>query len=121
MGLVIRYNNGIYEILASHVVEHEERAMLDGQIHNVNLVVKQVEKVKNKLEETLAIKLEKVAIAAAGRALKTVNVEDTLEFKEKRLITEEEIRRLEFSAIQKARSQLIEAGTESGIPRIFIL
>ncbi|MGB4177838.1 MAG: cell division FtsA domain-containing protein, partial [Halanaerobiales bacterium] len=119
VGLVIRYNNGIYEILASHVVEHEERAMLDGQIHNVNLVVKQVEKVKNKLEETLAIKLEKVAIAAAGRALKTVNVEDTLEFKEKRLITEEEIRRLEFSAIQKARSQLIEAGTESGIPQDF--
>src|SRR5690606_40707895 len=83
VGLVMRYSNGIYEILASDVAEHEERAMLDGQIHNVNLVVKQVNRVKNKLEETLAVKLERVAIAAAGRALKTVDTEDSLEFTEK--------------------------------------
>lgn len=119
VGLVMRYSNGIYEILASDVAEHEERAMLDGQIHNVNLVVKQVNRVKNKLEETLAIKLERVAIAAAGRALKTVDTEDSLEFTEKRLITEDDIRSLEFSAIQKARSELLRTGSESAIPQDF--
>lgn len=119
VGLVMRYSNGIYEILASDVAEHEERAMLDGQIHNVNLVVKQVNKVKNNLEESLGVKLEKVAIAAAGRALKTIDTEEALEFTEKRLITEDDIRSLEFSAIQKARSELLRLGSESGIPQDF--
>ncbi|MEJ6950423.1 cell division protein FtsA [Natronospora cellulosivora (SeqCode)] len=106
IGVVMEYIDGIFEIRDSHVVEHEERAMLDGQIHNVGLVVKQVKRVKEKLESSLGIQLERVSIAAAGRALKTVNYEETLELEERRIITEEDVQSLEFRAIQKAQSKL---------------
>ncbi|MFW6035496.1 MAG: cell division protein FtsA [Halothermotrichaceae bacterium] len=107
IGLVLEYKDGYYQILDSHVEEHEERAMLDGQIHNVNLVANQVKKVKNILEDKIDIKLERVAIAAAGRALKTVNYNNKIELEEKRLITEEDVQNLEFSAVQKAQKKLV--------------
>src|SRR5690554_6893128 len=91
IGLIVEKIEGIFQIRASHVVEHGERAMLDGQIHNVSLVAKQVKIVKEKLEENLGIELERVSIAAAGRALKTVNYEGTLELEERRTITEEDV------------------------------
>ncbi|MFW5981841.1 MAG: cell division FtsA domain-containing protein [Halanaerobiaceae bacterium] len=106
IGLIMENIDGNFKILASYVVEHEERAMLDGQIHNVSLVAKQVQRVKNKLEEISGIELERVSIAAAGRALKTINYEATLELDERRIITEEDVQSLEFSAIQKAQSKL---------------
>ncbi|MFP4017162.1 MAG: cell division protein FtsA, partial [Halanaerobiales bacterium] len=87
IGLIMENIEDNFKILACYVVEHEERAMLDGQIHNVNLVAKQVQKVKEKLEEISGIDLERVSIAAAGRALKTINYEGALELEERRIIT----------------------------------
>lgn len=112
IGLVIEYKDSVYEIIGSNVVEHEERAMLDGQIHNVNLVADKVKEVKEKLEEKLQIKLERVAIAAAGRALKTVNYENIMELDEKRVITQEDVQALEFSAVQKAQTQLAASNNQ---------
>ena len=112
IGLVMEFLDGNFEILASYVVEHEERAMLDGQIHNVNLVSQEVKKVKDKLEDTLGIKLERVSIAAAGRALKTVNFQESLELEEKRLINEEDVQALEFSAIHRAQAKLASTPAE---------
>ncbi|MFW5981335.1 MAG: cell division protein FtsA [bacterium] len=106
IGLLMEYIDGEFQVLASYLLEHEERAMLDGQIHNVNLVATQVQRVKDKLEEISGIELERVSIAAAGRALKTVNYQETHELEERRLITEEDVQSLEFSAIQKAQSKL---------------
>ena len=80
-----------------------ERSMLDGQIHNVGQVADQVAKVKNRLEEILDVKLERVSIAAASRALKTVDYDAVLEFEEKRMVTEEDLKTLEFNAIQQAQ------------------
>lgn len=108
IGMVLEYIEPSYHILASHVEEHAERSMLDGQIHNVNEVAHQVIKVKEKLEEELAIKLERVAIAAAGRALKTVNHKNVLEFETKKIITAEDVQSLEFSAVQKAQEKLVD-------------
>ncbi|MFW6022177.1 MAG: cell division FtsA domain-containing protein [Halanaerobiaceae bacterium] len=116
IGLVMEHRENQYKILASHVVEHEERAMLDGQIHNVNLVTAQVEKVKTKLEKDLNIKLERVAIAAAGRALKTIDYEESFEFREKKIITEEDVKSLEFSAVQKAQTRLMKDSSEDAEP-----
>ena len=61
----MRYADGIFEVLASDIVEHQERSMLDGQIHNVARK-DQVAKVKNRLEEILDVKLERVSIAGLG-------------------------------------------------------
>ena len=64
------------KFIVSHEVlmEHEERAMIDGQIHDIELVAKLVKKIKDQLEKELNITLTKVSIAAAGRFLKTVEV-----------------------------------------------
>jgi cell division protein FtsA len=106
IGLVMEYTGSNYRILASEVVEHEHRAMLDGQIHDVNEVSKQLMKLINSLEEKLNVKLQKVAIAAAGRALKTFTHSYSMEFDTKKLIDEEDVRALEFSAIKEVQENI---------------
>lgn len=117
IGLVIEYRDDLYRIIDSEVVEHEERAMLDGQIHNVNQVARQVKLVKERLEERLGIILERVAIAAAGRALRTVDYDNIVEFDGKKTITAEDVQALEFSAVQKAQTQLASSGNAGDLAR----
>ncbi|AZO94294.1 cell division protein FtsA [Halocella sp. SP3-1] len=117
IGLVIEYRDDLYRIIDSEVVEHEERAMLDGQIHNVNQVARQVKLVKERLEERLGIILERVAIAAAGRALRTVDYDNIVEFDGKKIITAEDVQALEFSAVQKAQTQLASSGNAGDLAR----
>ncbi|SPF33166.1 ATPases of the HSP70 class involved in cell division [Candidatus Desulfosporosinus infrequens] len=72
MGLVmIKNKEQGYEILASAQTEHRQRAMYDGQVHDVDEVARAVIKVKESLEKKLAVPLKQVAVAAAGRALRT--------------------------------------------------
>ena len=91
---------------ASQVIEHKNRSMLDGQIHNVMEVAEQVKNIKHNLEEECGITLDKVGIAAAGRALKTVKSSHQIDFKSKKEITQEDIRMLEFGAVQNAQQEL---------------
>lgn len=53
---------------------HKQRSMIDGQIEDIAEVSRVVGLVKNELEKSLDIKLDKVCIAAAGRALKTERI-----------------------------------------------
>ncbi|WP_199241761.1 rod shape-determining protein [Desulfosporosinus sp. Sb-LF] len=72
MGLVMTKNKERdYEILASARTEHRQRAMYDGQVHDVDEVAQAVIKVKEILEKKLGFPLKQVAVAAAGRALRT--------------------------------------------------
>ena len=72
MGLVmIKDKEQGYEILASARTEHRQRAMYDGQVHDVDEVARAVIKVKEILEKKLDVPLRQVAVAAAGRALRT--------------------------------------------------
>lgn len=72
MGLVMIKNKELgYEILASARTEHRQRAMFDGQVHDVAEVARAVIKVKESLEKKLDVPLKQVAVAAAGRALRT--------------------------------------------------
>jgi cell division protein FtsA len=80
--------------------------MLDGQIHNVVEVANEVKKVKEELEEKSGRELKKVAIAAAGRALRTVKQNFNTVLDKKRFIETEDVNRLELLAIQKAQSSL---------------
>lgn len=92
------------KFIVSHEVlmEHEERAMIDGQIHDIDLVAKLVNKIKEKLEKELNIKLEKVSIAAAGRFLKTVEVSNEINCEKYKDIDKNQIRGLELTTIKKA-------------------
>ncbi len=100
-----------FQVICEKYLEHEERAMVDGQIHDITLVASVVQKVKAYLEEELQIQLNEVSIAAAGRFLRTVNVKIDIELNEDEEVDKEIIRGLELSAVKKAEEE-IAATTE---------
>lgn len=112
MGLVMIKNKELgYEILASARTEHRQRAMFDGQVHDVAEVARAVIKVKESLEKKLDVPLKQVAVAAAGRALRT-----EVAFAEHKEILpvrweREVILALEMEAVHRALRQL-QASTE---------
>lgn len=74
VGVVCENKNGILKVKDINTALHKHRPMVDGQIEDIAEVSRVVGLVKNKLENSLNIKLENVSIAAAGRALKTERV-----------------------------------------------
>ncbi|MDR0975155.1 MAG: pilus assembly protein PilM [Ruminococcus sp.] len=98
--------DGVYEILASYSAEHTVRAMMDGQIEDIKQVAKIVSVVKTNLEELSGIKLTKVAIAAAGRALKTVRTSAEFSIENLDILTEDNIKSFEIEAVVKAQNEL---------------
>ena len=63
------------KIIAIEKEEHNERAMIDGQIENIEKVSALAKKVKKRLEDKVHTKLKRVSVAAAGRALRTSRVD----------------------------------------------
>jgi cell division protein FtsA len=106
VGILIKENENGYQIIHSAVREHQTRAMLDGQIHNVAQVAEAVAEVKKELEEKSGLTLKSVAIAAAGRALKTVTQNHNIELERSRYIEEDDLKSLELKTIQKAQKEL---------------
>lgn len=102
IGMVGTVENEKIRIIAIEREEHTERAMIDGQIENIDKVAAVAGKVKQKLESKLHFKLERVCVAAAGRALRTKRAEFEMEVSGKDLINDEVISRLEAGAISKA-------------------
>ena len=92
-------------VLAGVRHEHTTRAMLDGQIHDVPEVAKVIRAIKLKLEKDFG-PLRQVAIAAAGRALSTLNASAELDVHSRGYLTMQEERTLELTAIQSAQKQL---------------
>ncbi|HZK56224.1 MAG TPA: cell division FtsA domain-containing protein [Desulfosporosinus sp.] len=107
MGLVmIKNKEQGYEILASARTEHRQRAMYDGQVHDVEEVARAVVIVKEKIEKKLGIPLKQVAVAAAGRALRTeVAVAEHKELLPVRW-EREDVLALEMEAVHQALRQL---------------
>ncbi len=102
VGTVGYMNNGKFHVLAQRSKEHETRAMLDGQIHDIGRVGDTIAYVRRQLEEDLNRNLTDVCIAAAGRVLRTVTtfVEHTFESEQE--VTEEEIYALSAMGVEKA-------------------
>ncbi|WBW96036.1 cell division protein FtsA [Oceanirhabdus sp. W0125-5] len=98
-----------FSVICEEIIEHEDRAMVDGQIHDIELVKEGVQKVKEKLESTLGFKLTKVAVAAAGRLLKTTEVKSELEVEGDKEITKEIIKSLEMTAVKEAEEGITES------------
>jgi len=74
VGVVCENENGILKVIEIKSVFHNQRSMVDGQIEDIAEVSRIVGIVKTSIEESLNIKLKKVCIAAAGRALKTERI-----------------------------------------------
>lgn len=111
VGLVMESTDEGLKIVASEVLEHENRAMLDGQIHNVMEVARVVRTIKARLEEKIEKTLDKVAVAAAGRALQTTKIIHSIELDSKQEITHDDVNRLELAAIQLAQKNLAQNTT----------
>jgi cell division protein FtsA len=105
VGLMLQQKNDRYEILDMVIKEHHERAMLDGQIHDVLAVANVMKDIKETLEQTYG-PLKRVSVAAAGRALKTERAEATLFITGKPMMTKEDVMHLELSAVQQAQAKL---------------
>lgn len=95
-------------VVAQYVAEHETRAMVDGQIHDIGRVAKTIRKVKEALETQIAQPLSEVCIAAAGRVLKTVTTTATYEFPEEHVVTGEDVHTLELLGVERAQDILKE-------------
>ncbi len=102
VGTVGYLNGGRFHVAAQRVREHETRAMLDGQIHDIGRVGETVRYVKEMLEEDLNRKLTEVCIAAAGRVLRTVTTHVEQEYEEEHEVTEEDVYALATMGVEQA-------------------
>ena len=91
-----------FVVVAQKVREHETRAMLDGQIHDIGAVGEVIRDVTDELEKELDITLSQVCIAAAGRVLQTVTTSVEIDLEGEKLITKEDIFALDSYGIEKA-------------------
>lgn len=112
IGMVGVVEDDKVKIIAIEKEEHTERAMIDGQIENIEKVSSLAKKVKKRLESKLHTRLKRVCVAAAGRALRTSRVDYEMELPGIQLIGDETINRLEAGAISKAE-EIFDAENES--------
>ena len=106
VGTVGYMKNGRFQAAAIVSKEHDTRAMLDGQIHDISKVGDTIRQVKHELESMTGKKLKEVCIAAAGRVLRTVMVHEDVEFEGEVRVNAENIYSLELISVEKAHKEL---------------
>ena len=112
VGTVGYVQNDEFYVVAQYVKEHETRAMLDGQIHDIGKVGNTIKEVKKQLEKQIDRTLKEVCIAAAGRVLKTITTEAEVEFPESTLITGEMIHSMDLLGVERAHEKINQADKE---------
>ncbi len=108
------------QIAAIEKVEHGERAMIDGQIENIEQVSRTAGIVKERLEKQLGCRLSRVAVAAAGRSLRTESVTYEMELDQVSRIGAEIVSRLEAGAISEAEKAFF-GREEEGRQRFYLV
>ena len=94
------------KVLDIEMAEHGKRAMMDGQIDDIQQVAGLAQAVTARLEQRLGVRLERVCVAAAGRALRTQKGSFQLELEEEQTLDAETIGRLEAGAVSAAEEAL---------------
>ena len=103
-----------FHVHAIEKQDHGQRAMLDGQIENIEQVAAVAREVIARLEKRTKIHLSRVCVAAAGRALKSESAGFRLELAGTQPITEDIINQLESGAVSEAEELLHEqSGTQN--------
>lgn len=99
----VGYKDGdCFYVVAQAAKEHETRAMIDGQIHDIAKVANTIKEVKTILEQKTKRKLKEVCIAAAGRVLRTEYAYVEKDFEVETVITDEHIYDLDGAGVEKA-------------------
>ena len=87
IGVLGKAEKGRFHVTAIEKEEHGRRAMLDGQIVEIEQVAAVAKTVLQRLEAKSQLKLQRVCVAAAGRALRSQEACFSLEFPELRVQT----------------------------------
>lgn len=103
VGVVCENSSNVLKINEIKTCFHKQRSMIDGQIEDIKEVSRVVGAVKNELEKSLDIKLDKVCIAAAGRALKTERILLEKESDSRVPISYDYVKAMEMEALQLAQ------------------
>ena len=106
IAVVGRAEDDRFHVLAIEKQEHSKRAMMDGQIEDIDQVARVVKDVTARLEQRLECRLRRVCIAAAGRALRTEKGHFSMELPKVRRISDELIGQLEAGAVSAAETAL---------------
>lgn len=104
-GILLETESNNFKVLDYYKKEHKDRSMRDGQIHDVVAVSGVINEVKKTLENR-NVKLEKVCVAAAGRALKTIQADASIPLNQLPITDNEIIKHLELSAVHAAQLNL---------------
>lgn len=115
VGVVGKMKDGVFTVISSFGAAHKQRAMIDGQIEDIKEVASAVKNVKKKLEEKSGIIFSRVAIAAAGRALKTRRCQMEFDIEEKDTINEDAVKSFEVETVFKAQNDLDEEVKDSSL------
>ncbi|WP_289139765.1 cell division protein FtsA [uncultured Brevibacillus sp.] len=118
VGLIVEANGEQFRVLDCAIREHDERSMLDGQIHDIIAVAKVIQQIKEELEQKYG-KLHQVAVAAAGRSLRTRRVRIDMPLSRHAFITRDDVVTLEFAAVQEAQAQLAKELNEQDVTRYY--
>ena len=108
IGLVGRVEDNRLMVDSVEIREHNNRSMIDGQIHDITQVARVVSEVKESLEKKTSKKLHKVSVAAAGRALKTWKSSAEQQYSITQQLTRNDVTALEIQAVQNALKEIIE-------------
>ena len=96
-----------FHVVAQYSLEHESRAMLDGQIHDIGRVSGTIGRVKEALEAQVGFPLTEVCIAAAGRVLRTVTTRVEMVFPEERVVSREDLNTLDLMGVDQAQRDIL--------------
>ncbi|MDI3312402.1 MAG: cell division FtsA domain-containing protein, partial [Thermoanaerobacterium sp.] len=106
VGIVGVPENDKLKVLAVEQMEHTDRVMFDGQVHDIDKVASVAIKIKEKLEKKLGVMLKSVSLAAAGRSLKTKMVRVEKNIEENYIIKDSDIDNLVLSALNTAKEEI---------------
>ncbi len=104
-----------FVVMAQRIKEHETRAMLDGQIHDIQKVGETIADVKMQLENAVGRRLNEVCIAAAGRVLRTVTTHVEYPFTSDKEVSQEDIYGLVSAGVEQAYQEFLTTNEEEEV------
>ena len=121
IGVAGRVADDRLEVLAIEKEEHGKRAMLDGQIEDIDLVAKVARRVTDRMERKLKCSLRRVCVAAAGRALRTEKGHFAMDLPDVSKIDSDIISQLESGAVSDAETHLSDERRENPQRRFYLV
>ena len=106
-GVAGRVYGDVLEVLRIEVVQYSNRAVVDGQIEDIEQTAKAAGEVKARLEKDLDVVFHEVHVAAAGRVLKTERTFFEMDVDAQRPIEAKDLMALEAAATQSAYENLM--------------